>query len=91
MTVSGKNSAEKLFKNVINDADHKFLKNSLKKDKNLGWYFVVRYLVATGVRVNELIQIKVEHVIKGYFDLYFKGGKFRRLYIAKKLKIETEA
>lgn len=76
--------------NVISDADYKFLKNSLKKDGNWEWYFVVRYLAATGARVSELIQIKVEHVITGYFDLYSKGGKLRRLYIPKKLKTETE-
>ena len=76
--------------NVISDADYKFLKNCLKKDKNWEWYFVVRYLAATGARVSELIQIKVEHVFIGYFDLYSKGGKLRRLYIPKKLKNETE-
>ena len=76
--------------NVISDADYKFLKNSLKKDGNWEWYFVVRYLAATGARVSELIQIKVEHVLTGYFDLYSKGGKLRRLYIPKKLKAETE-
>ena len=76
---------------VICDADYKFLKNSLKKDGNMEWYFVVRYLAATGARVSELIQIKVEHVFKGYFDLYSKGGKLRRLYIPKALKTETEA
>ena len=53
--------------NVISDADYKFLKNSLKRDGNMEWYFVVRYLAATGARVSELIQIKVEHVFKGYF------------------------
>ena len=66
------------------------LKNRLKKDGNMEWYFVVRYLAATGARVSELIQIKVEHVFNGYFDLYSKGGKLRRLYIPKKLKTETE-
>mgnify|MGYP001625435997 FL=1 len=77
--------------NVISDADYKFLKNCLKRDGNWEWYFVVRYLAATGARVSELIQIKVEHVFNGYFDLYSKGGKLRRLYIPKKLKTETEA
>ena len=75
--------------NVISDADYKFLKNCLKRDGNWEWYFVVRYLAATGARVSELIQIKVEHVFNGY-DLYSKGGKLRRLYIPKKLKTETE-
>ncbi|MDR0461216.1 MAG: tyrosine-type recombinase/integrase [Nitrososphaerota archaeon] len=75
--------------NVISNADYTFLKNSLKKDGNIEWYFVVWYLAATGARVSELVQIKVEHVQAGYFDLYAKGGKLRRLYIPKKLKLET--
>jgi len=75
--------------NVISNADYTFLKNSLKRDDNKEWYFVVWYLAATGARVSELIQIKVEHVQVGYFDLYTKGGKLRRLYIPKKLKAET--
>jgi integrase len=75
--------------NVISSADYMFLKNSLKKDGNKQWYFVVWYLAATGARVSELVQIKVEHVKAGYFDLYTKGGKLRRLYIPKRLRIET--
>jgi site-specific recombinase XerD len=46
-------------------------------------------LAATGARVSELVQIKAEHVQAGYFDLYTKGGKLRRLYIPKKLRMET--
>jgi integrase len=76
--------------NVISDADYKFLKNSLKRDGNMEWYFVVRYLAATGARVSELVQIKVEHVNIGYYDIYAKGGKVRRLYIPKKLREETQ-
>lgn len=75
--------------NVISNADYNFLKNKLKKEKNQDWYFVVRYLAATGARVSELIQIKVEHVSVGYFDIYTKGGKVRRLFIPKKLREET--
>jgi len=75
--------------NVISNADYLFLKKSLKKDGNKQWYFVVWYLAATGARVSELVQIKAEHVGIGYFDLYTKGGKLRRLYIPKKLRKET--
>ena len=67
--------------NVISNADYNFLKKQLKKDGNMEWYFVVWYLAATGARVSELIQIKIEHVEVGYFDLYTKGGKMRRVYI----------
>jgi len=75
--------------NVVSNADYNFLKGQLKEDKNMQWYFVVWYLGATGARVSELIKIKVEHVNLGYFDLYSKGGKLRRLYIPKKLREET--
>lgn len=77
--------------NVISNADYKFLKRQLKKDGNMEWYFVVWYLAATGARVSELIRIKIEHVELGYFDLYTKGGKLRRLFIPKKLREETIA
>ena len=76
--------------NVISNEDYQFLKNKLKADGNESWYFVVWYLAATGARVSELVQIKVEHVNSGYFDLYSKGGKLRRLYIPKKLQKETQ-
>ena len=75
--------------NVISNADYNFLKKQLKRDGNMEWYFVVWYLAATGARVSELIQIKIEHIEIGYFDLYTKGGKLRRLYIPQKLRKET--
>ena len=76
--------------NVISNADYIFLKNRLKKEENKEWYFVVRFLAATGARVSELVQIKVEHVRIGYFDIYTKGGKIRRLFIPKILRKEAE-
>ena len=75
--------------NVISDADYRFFKNKLKRDGRLNWYFVVRFLAATGARISELIQIKVEHVTQGYLDIYGKGGKVRRIYIPRVLKNEA--
>lgn len=75
--------------NVISDADYKFLKTRLKRDGHTEWYFVVWFLTATGARVSELLQIKVEHVQLGFLDMYTKGGKIRRLYIPKKLRNEA--
>ena len=76
--------------NVISNADYTFLKNKLKKEDNQEWYFVVRFLAATGARVSELVQLKVEHVNTGYYDIYTKGGKIRRLFIPKKLRDEAQ-
>ncbi len=72
--------------NVISDADYEFFKNKLWKDKNYDWYYVVRFLGATGARVSELIQFKYEHLIRGYIDLYTKSGKIRRIFIPKRLR-----
>lgn len=75
--------------NVISEADYLYFKKRLKEDGELFWYFVIRFLAATGARVSELIQIKVEHVKLGYLDLYSKGGKLRRIYIPKSLQEEA--
>lgn len=77
--------------NVISEADYLYFKNCLKKDEEMYWYFVVRFLAATGARVSELVQIKSEHVRMGYLDLYSKGGKLRRIYIPAALQKETLA
>lgn len=76
--------------NVISEADYLYFKNALKNDNELYWYFVVRFLAATGARVSELTQIKSEHVNIGYLDLYSKGGKLRRIYIPAALQKETK-
>ena len=72
--------------NVVSNADYKFLKTKLKTDGYTDWHFVVWFLTATGARISELLQIKVEHIEVGYLDMYSKGGKVRRLYIPKNLR-----
>ena len=75
--------------NVISDADYEYFKTCLKQDDEILWYFVIRFMAATGARVSELIQIKAEHIQLGHLDLYSKGGKLRRIYIPKALREET--
>ena len=75
--------------NVISEADYEYFKTCLKQDDEFFWYFVIRFLAATGARVSELIQIKVEHIKIGHLDLYSKGGKLRRIYIPKSLQDEA--
>ena len=76
---------------VISKKDYEYMKRRLKKDKKTMWYFVVRFLGATGARVSELTQIKVEHLELGYLDLYSKGGKLRRIYFPDALAAEALA
>lgn len=75
--------------NVISQQDYDYFKNCLKRDENYFWYFVIRFLAATGARVSELVQFKVEHLKLGYMDLYSKGGKVRRIYLPDPLIKET--
>ena len=46
---------------VISQRDYEKLKRRLKQDHNFYWYFVVRFLGATGARISELLQIKIEN------------------------------
>lgn len=75
--------------NVISNADYEYLKNSLKKDDKMFYYFVVRFLGATGARISEFLEFKVEDIKLGYMDIYGKGNKLRRIYIPKALQEEA--
>lgn len=86
-----KTQQKPFLENVISEADYLYFKNCLLHDKEMYWYFVIRFLAATGARVSELTQIKVEHVKTGYLDLYSKGGKLRRIYIPAPLQKEALA
>lgn len=74
--------------NVISNADYRYFKRCLKRDGRKKWYFIIAFLAATGARISELVQVKVEHIQQGVFELYGKGGKARHLYIPKKLQQE---
>jgi site-specific recombinase XerD len=75
--------------NVISDADYSYFKGKLNNPEERYWYFVIRFLAATGSRINELLQLKVEHINLGHIDIYSKGGKMRRIYIPQKLQREA--
>ena len=67
---------QKLYaEHVISEADYEYLKSRFIQDEKYVYYFIVRYMAATGVRVGELLKIQAEDVAKGYKDLISKGGK----------------
>ena len=75
--------------NVISNREYELLKTSLKSSNRIKWLFIIRYLASTGVRVSELVQLKIEDIIEGFADIYSKGGKVRRIYIPKNLQEDT--
>ena len=66
---------------IISQADYEFLKQRLWEDGEYNYYFLIRLMTATGVRISELVLFDVEDVKKGYRDIYSKGNKLRRVYI----------
>lgn len=72
--------------NVISQSDYELLRDSLKRDGDLFWHFVVRFLAGTGARISELRQFTVESVYMGHLDLVSKGQKLRRIYIPVSLQ-----
>lgn len=74
--------------NVISRADYDFMVEEAKKIKNPNVYLAIRIMGTTGVRMCELLQVKVEHIKVGYIDVLGKGAKKRRIYFPKRAKTE---
>ena len=66
---------------IISQADYEYLKRRLWEDEEYTYYFIVRFMAATGVRISELVKFQVEDVLDGFKDIYSKGNKMRRVYI----------
>ena len=73
---------------LISNEDYLYFKNRLRGESDLRWYFIVWTLAATGARISELVQIKVEHVQAGHIDIYSKRGRIRRIYLPARLRNE---
>lgn len=82
---SVKQQQKTFLERVISQRDYERMKKGLKRDQCMLWYFIVRFLCATGTRISELLEIKAEHVRMGYMDLCSKGGKVRRIYFPETL------
>ena len=77
--------------NVISEADYEYLKNCLLRDEKYLYYFIIRFMAATGARVSEVIQFEAEDIFTGYKDIYSKGNKVRRIYVPKALQKDALA
>ena len=73
---------------VISMSDYKYLKEQLKKDEDYTNYFLIWALGCTGARVSEIVQMKIEHVYDGQFEIYGKGLKSRVIFITSQFQKE---
>ena len=77
--------------NMVSNEDYEFFKAKLQREDDLRWYYIVWTLAATGARISELVQMRVEYVRNGYYDIFSKGGKIRRIYLPSRLARELLA
>lgn len=75
--------------NVISQEDYILLRDSLLRDGELFWHYVVRFLACTGARVSELRMFTIESVRIGHLDIISKGQKLRRIYIPTSLQCDA--
>lgn len=74
---------------IISEGDYEYLKARLLGDEKYLYYFLIRFMAATGARVSEVIQFTVEDVENGYKGIYSKDNKIRRIYIPATLQQDT--
>lgn len=76
--------------NVISDDEYNTLIEWLKENKKIKFYWIVRFISGTGVRVSELCRFQYKCFNDGFVELYSKG-KQRRIMIPKKLIEESKS
>lgn len=82
-----KHRNKSFLENVISQADYEYLKHCLLRDGKLTYYYAIRLMAATGVRISELVRLQVEDVRRGYMDIHSKGNRTRRIYIPKNIRL----
>lgn len=76
--------------NVITEEEYQKLLNCLKKDGNMKWYWIIRFLAQSGARVSEFVRVPKSILKTGFCELYTKG-KYRRIYIPDRFIHESRA
>ena len=82
--------AKRYLQATLSLGDYKMLKDWLRKNGLHTYYFSVRIMANTGVRVSELVRLTADDARRGYGDVRGKGGKLRRVYFPEGLQTELE-
>lgn len=80
------NPTSKRLENIITKRQYNKLLEDLLRDGNEEGWIIIKTLAGTGCRPSEFVKLRVEHVHKGYADVYTKRNKLRRIYISKNLR-----
>ena len=90
LCVKGIKLQKKMYvENVINDEEYNLLLDWLQSNNKIKFYWIVRFIAGTGVRVNELTKLTYKCLKDGYAEMHSKG-KLRRIMIPKKLIEESK-
>lgn len=76
--------------NVISFEDYKRLLECLLKDNDKRRYYMVKILAETGVRVSELLKLKIEDLDTGIVNMHTKANKCRPIYLKNSLVVELK-
>ena len=74
--------------NVISMSDYHRLIRKMAEKKDIltcKWMLLFKTIAMTGMRVSEVRQVRVEHILSGKAQLYAKGGIYRIILIPKRL------
>lgn len=76
--------------NVPTEKEYNKLLDYLLTKDNKDYYYLVKVLATTGVRVSEFLQFTWEDIASGEVVLKGKGGKYRRILFKKDLQKEIQ-
>lgn len=72
--------------NIVSTKEYEFIKRKLLEDGDYKWFFMIWAMGASGARVSELLQIRIEDILHGSVELLSKGGKTRYIYFPRALR-----
>ena len=73
---------------VINQAQYKRFLDQLYTQDNKLWYIAVRLMATTGLRISELLSLKIEDLHEGSIVILSKGRRLRRIFIPRSVQAD---
>ena len=71
--------------NIPRREEYERLLDYLQSQPDKRWYWMIRLLGSTGMRVSELLQTTWDNVLSGEYETHGKGNKYRRIIFPKSL------